>query len=183
MKIAILNGAMEDSNNQFDDYISNLKSRLEQNQHEVTLFNLTSMKINQCIGCWSCWLKKPGICIHEDDANKIFSAVINADLMILASPLIAGFTSSILKKITDRLIVLIHPYIEIREKECHHEKRYDKYPRLGVIVEPEADTDSEDLIILEEIHQRFCINFFSELFFLKTTNNSIDSIIYENINR
>lgn len=72
--------------------------------------------------------------------------------------------------------------MEIREKECHHKKRYDKYPQLGVIVEPEIDTDDDDLKIIKEIHERFCINFFSKLTFFKTTNNSITSIIDENIN-
>ncbi len=68
-----------------------------------------------------------------------------------------------MKKITDRLIVLLHPYIEIIEGECHHVKRYEKYPEIGVLLQPEEDTDEEDLAIVSDIYKRLAINLHSKV--------------------
>ena len=79
----------------------------------------------------------------------------------------AGFTSSTLKKITDRFVGLLHPYIKLKNGECHHLKRYDKYPDFGLVLKKEADTDTEDIEIINDIYDRFAINFHSTKKYIK----------------
>jgi multimeric flavodoxin WrbA len=129
------------------------------------------MNLHYCTGCWSCWWKTPGECAIKDDGEQIFRAVINSDFIIFASPLVTGFTSAILKKIQDRLIVLLHPYLEIINGESHHMKRYDKYPEFGVIIDKEEDTDDEDIKIIKDIYDRLAINFHSRQRFIKYVDN------------
>jgi multimeric flavodoxin WrbA len=136
------------------------------------------MNLHYCTGCWSCWWKTPGECAIKDDAEQIFRAVINSELIVFASPLIAGFTSAMLKKIQDRLIVLLHPYLQINNGESHHRRRYDKYPEFGVIIDKEGDTDEEDLKIVKDIYDRLAINFHSKQRFIKFVDE-IDSIAIE----
>jgi len=164
MTITILDGTPAGFSGQLSGLLKGLSAELEE-KHSLNLFSLSSMKLHFCTGCWACWWKTPGQCAIKDDAGEIFRAVINSDLLIFASPLNAGFTSSLLKKITDRLIVLLHPYIEIRNKESHHKKRYGRYPEIGLIFEKEADTDDEDIEILRDIYGRFALNFHSRLKF------------------
>lgn len=141
------------------------------------------MNIRFCTGCWNCWWKTPGRCATTDDAEMIFKSVINSDFVIFASPLMAGFTSSSLKKITDRLIVLLHPYSKILNGEIHHEKRYDVYPDIGLILEKEKDTDSVDIDIVNSIYDRFAINFHTERRFTKFIHDSkIEDIVNETCN-
>ena len=160
MNITILNGDMNKEDSRFSDYIEELTG-LFQTNNEVTLYPLNKMNLHYCIGCWSCWWKTPGRCAINDDAEQIFKSVINSDFVLFASPLMAGFTSSSLKKITDRLIVLLHPYITVQHGECHHTKRYDKYPVFGLLLEKERDTDQEDIAVVNDIYDRFAINFHS----------------------
>ncbi len=160
--VTILNGNMKTSPNGFDLYVNDVARALEQTT-QVNTFHLADMKIHQCIGCWSCWWKTPGLCAIKDDAEPIMKAVIHSDMVVFASPVIAGFTSSLLKKIQDRLIVLIHPYIEPIKGECHHRKRYDKYPDMALLMQKEADTDDEDEKIIADIYKRLAINFHSNL--------------------
>jgi hypothetical protein len=182
MKITILNGDKAESSEDFSDYIQKLEAGLKK-KHSVDLFELGRMNLQYCLGCWTCWWKTPGICKIRDDAEIIFRSVINADFVIFASPLIAGFTSSVLKKITDRLIVLLHPYIELRNGECHHLKRYDKYPELGLLLKKEEDTDDEDLKIIGDIYDRLALNFHSRIKYLKCIDhNTIEEIIHETCN-
>ena len=164
MKITILNGDMNVNNASFTNVLHKLVEELAK-VHNVEIFDLNKLTLHSCQGCWTCWVKTPGICSIKDDAPRIFEAVINADIFIFASPLMAGFTSSILKIITDRLIVLLHPYIQLRQGESHHNKRYKHYPKFGLLIEKEKDTDQEDLNILNDIYDRFAINFHSKRLF------------------
>ena len=74
-----------------------------------------------------------------------------SDLVVFASPVVAGFISALLKRFTDRLIPLVLPYFTILENEIHHVSRYEKRPSLGVIVFAGEDTDSEDLEIIFDV--------------------------------
>jgi multimeric flavodoxin WrbA len=173
MKITILNGDSSPDDSDFTKYVSQLKKLYIDQGNEVEVFTLSAMNLKYCIGCWTCWWKTPGRCVHKDDGELIFRSVINADFFIFASPLVAGFTTALLKKITDRLIVLLHPYILIKEGEFHHHKRYDTYPEFGLLISRETSTDDEDIQIVEDIYKRLAINFHSRLRFLTITNEHL----------
>lgn len=182
MKVTILNGDMQQEESNFSVFLEKLAEEFRLN-HAVHIFTLNKMNLHYCTGCWSCWWKTPGICAIRDDAEEIFKAVINSDFFIFASPLIAGFTSSALKKITDRLIVLLHPYIEFKNGESHHRKRYINYPNFGLILEKEADTDNEDLEIVNDIYDRFALNFHCKKQYMKyIDHDKVKDIIYETCN-
>ncbi len=72
-------------------------------------------------------------------------AVINSDFTLWAAPLKMGFPSAILKMGFDKHLPLIHPYMGVDQGEAHHLKRYEKYPRVGMLVEREEDTTEKDL--------------------------------------
>lgn len=182
MKIVILNGDIRQCENDFTAYLGKLAEEFRLD-HSVQLFPLDKMNLQYCKGCWSCWWKTPGSCAIDDDAEDIFKAVINSDFFIFASPLIAGFTSSALKKITDRLIVLLHPYIILKNGESHHRKRYSRYPDFGLILEKEADTDNEDLDIVNDIYDRLALNFHCKKKYIKfIEHEKIEDIVYETCN-
>ena len=183
MKITILNGENRPDKTELGDYLSEFASELSKLKNSTQIFTLSDMNLKFCTGCWSCWVKTPGVCSQKDDGEIIFKEVINSDWLIFASPIIAGFTSAELKKITDRLIVLIHPYIQIRNNECHHKKRYEKYPKIGLILELGKDTDEEDIQIITDIYKRLALNFHSELkFVIKTYTTNSKQAAHEIIN-
>lgn len=176
MTITILNGYQGLQSGEFIQKLDNISNELAKN-HNVNHFKLHKMNLHYCTGCWSCWWKTPGECAIKDDAEQIFRSVIMSDIVIFASPLVAGFTSSTLKKITDRLIVLLHPYIELINGECHHRKRYPNYPDIALIIDKEPDTDSEDISIVNEIYDRFSLNFHCKRRFTKL----IDEVVLSDI--
>ena len=182
MDIIILNGDMLKEESGFSKTMAEFSNQLSQN-HSVRLFNLNEEDLKYCTGCWTCWWKTPGICSISDGIAKIHESVINSDLVIFASPLMAGFISSSLKSVTERFVPLLHPYITVIDGECHHKKRYDKYPDFAVLIEKEADTDEEDLEILNEYYDRLALNFHGEKKYLKCiSESSVEEIVNETSN-
>ncbi len=176
MKITILNGNPDATNTAFDGYLARLSNALVSDQHEVTILELREMDIKYCTGCWGCWVKTPGECVAVDDSHGVCRAVINSDFALWASPVIMGFYSALLKKVTDKLIPLVHPYAVVDQGEAHHLARYDKYPLLGLLLEKGDGVNDQDIEIISEIHKRTALNFKSKLSFTKLTLDPVEEV-------
>ena len=172
MDITILNGNNDETDSKFENYLAQYTENLKRKGNTLTVFTLRDMEIQFCTGCWTCWWRTPGQCIFKDEMKKIYQNLIKSNLCIFVSPIIMGYTSTVIKKTMDRLIPLLNCHMEIVKGELHHRKRYENYPLLGVLVEKEAETDSEDLEILKDLYYRFSINFRNDLVFFGTTEKS-----------
>ena len=176
MKITVLNGNPDTNNASFDDYIARLSEELTSDGHAVTSFDLREMDIKYCIGCFGCWVKTPGECRSRDESREVCRAYINSDFVLWASPVIMGFYSSMLKKVTDKFVCLVHPYGEFVDGEVHHLPRYEHYPKTGLLLEKGADSDDEDIQIISDIHSRTALNFKSSLAFTKLTLDPVEEV-------
>jgi multimeric flavodoxin WrbA len=174
MKITILNGNPQPT--AFDEYLSQLTAALEAQGHAVTRLDLREMTLRYCVGCWGCWVKTPGECVNRDASLDMDRAVINSDFVLWASPLKMGFPTELLKRALDKHLPLIHPYIVADQGEAHHLKRYDRYPRVGLLLEKGADSDARDLQIVTDIQCRTALNFKTRLEFSLTTETSADDL-------
>ena len=171
MKITILNGNPERS--AFDLYLEKLKSTLEAQGHQVIQLDLRDLPLRYCVGCWGCWVKTPGECVARDASLEIDRAVIQSDFTVWAAPLKMGFPTTLLKMAMDKHLPLIHPYTVVDQMEAHHLKRYARYPRLGLLLEKEATTDTRDLQIVADIFCRTALNFKTRLEFSLTTETQV----------
>lgn len=174
MKITILNGNPDPS--AMDDYLVELKNELEVQNNSIKLINLRDLTLRYCIGCWDCWVKTPGICAHHDDSPEVGQAVMNADFVLWASQIKMGFPTEFLKRAMDKHLPLIHPYMVEDQGEIHHLGRYKRYPRLGLILEPETSTSEQDLDVISKIFRRTALNFKSRLEFVLTTTNRLEDL-------
>jgi hypothetical protein len=89
-----------------------------------------------------------------------------------------GFYSALLKKTTDKLIPLIHPYAVVDQGEAHHLARYERYPLQGLLLGKGDDADDEDVAIVSEIHARTALNFKSRLAFTKLIRAPIEEVVH-----
>lgn len=174
MKIAILNGNSAPSG--FDQYLRNLKADLESKDHQVTQLDLRDMPLKYCTGCFECWTKTPGICDSDEASRELGRAVINSDFTLWAAPLKMGFPSATLKMGLDKHLPLIHPYMMVDQGEAHHLKRYEKYPRVGLLVAREEDTTEQDILIITDLFSRTALNFKTKLEFMETTDLDVEGL-------
>ena len=176
MKVTILNGNPVDASESLDKYLAQLKTKLESQNHKVTLLSIRELDAKYCIGCFGCWVKTPGECSSADESSIVCRSVINSDFTLWAAPLKMGFPSTMLKKVIDKSIPILHPYFVVARGEAHHRKRYKKYPRIGLLIEKESDTDSRDLEIMTDIFNRTALNMKSRLEFSLTTDDPVDEV-------
>jgi multimeric flavodoxin WrbA len=113
--------------------------------------------------------------------EEVYKYYMQSDLVLYASPIIMGFTSSLLKTCNDRMIALIHPYAEISEGKLKHMKRYESYPKLGLLLQNDIDTDEEDIQIINDIYSRIASSFSSQFVYSKVINENLLGIVADEV--
>ncbi len=71
--------------------------------------------------------------------------------MILSSPLVMGFISSLLKTLQERFLPLAHPFLFMHDDRMQHVPRYEKYPSTILLLEKTDAHDGADIEITENI--------------------------------
>ena len=107
---------------------------IEEEGGKIELFYLRKLKINPCLGEFSCWVKTPGECIHDDDMNILYPKFKEADIIVFGTPVYVDGMPGPMKNLIDRLLPLLEPYIEIRDGHCRHPKRYKQKRAKLVLV-------------------------------------------------
>lgn len=67
------------------------------------LISLSNKNIKYCLGCSACLNELEGYCIQKDDMQEIYKNMIEADKIVIASPIYMNHVSGILKSVIDRL--------------------------------------------------------------------------------
>ncbi len=98
MKIVVFRGSPRREGNTEILLGETLKGLSDEN--ETVLFTLNSMNIRACQNCGGC--DETGVCVLSDDMDNIYSAIRNADRIILASPIFFFGLSAQVKTMIDR---------------------------------------------------------------------------------
>ncbi|MFR6399461.1 flavodoxin family protein [Ruminococcus sp.] len=84
---------------------------------------MAEKKIGYCRGCYYC-RKSGGVCFIQDDMAEILQKMIDADVIVLASPVYFYSIDAQLKALIDRTVAR---WLEVHDKEvllyCYHGRR------------------------------------------------------------
>ena len=101
---------------------------------EVETLHISKMKVDGCLGCFSCWSKTPGKCVLKDDMADALQKVLDADVIIKAFPLYNCYFPGPMKTFMDRMLPLSLPYMDREAESGGHPSRYDMSKKRGVII-------------------------------------------------
>ena len=104
-KIVILNGSPRKKGNT-SALVKAFTQGAESAGHTVTEFFLDSMNIHSCKGCFGGHSGRDSPCVQRDDMDKIYPAVRECDVIVLASPLYYWNMSGQIRNAVDRLFAL-----------------------------------------------------------------------------
>ena len=104
-KIVILNGSPRKNGNT-SALIKAFKEGAESSGNTVKEFFLNDMNIKGCRGCFGGDSSKECPCVQQDDMAKIYPAIKECNVVVLASPLYYWNMSGQLRTAVDRLFAL-----------------------------------------------------------------------------
>ena len=104
-KIVILNGSPRRNGNT-SALVKSFTEGAESAGNTVTEFFLDSMEIHGCKGCFGGHSSRDCTCVQQDDMAKIYPAVKDCDVVVLATPLYYWNMSGQIRTAIDRLFAL-----------------------------------------------------------------------------
>ncbi|MBI9052824.1 MAG: NAD(P)H-dependent oxidoreductase [Bacteroidales bacterium] len=111
-KVIVLNASPRGEKGYTDFYLKPFIKGME-SKTEVEHIYLKDFKINPCIGCFSCWMDKPGVCIYhdKDGFHELAEKMYKANLIVYAFPIYTDHIPGILKNYFDRSVSRAYPYM------------------------------------------------------------------------
>lgn len=131
---------------------------------------------NSCIGCFSCWIKHPKVCIYKDEYSNITDSLKNSDELIIISKNRFGCYSESVKIVLERCIGYVLPYFTIRDRHIHHASRYDK--KLKLITYFYGDITNQDLECLDSLVKANSINLNASSYEVKRLDDKVINNVY-----
>lgn len=108
MNIVILNGSPRPRGNTAA-MVAAYREGAEQAGHHVTVFDVCRMHIAGCLVCEYCHTKEQRTCVQKDDMQRLYPALDEADMLVLASPVYYHGLSGQLKCAIDRIYAPGYP--------------------------------------------------------------------------
>ena len=152
------------------------------NDKKIKYYNLSNLTINNCMGCFHCWVKTPGKCIVRDDAIKIYPLIAKSENIIYVSKIKYGGYDKIMKTMLERAIPIQQAFIRILDNETHHIQRNVKLKKALIIVY--GDYENEEKKIFEKLIERNAKNMnFSSYNILFIKEKNVKKIVEQELNK
>lgn len=84
--------------------------------HQVEKLRVSTQKIHPCSACYFC-RQHSGECVHKDDMAALLQKMIDADVLVLASPVYFYSVDAQLKAVIDRTVAR---WLEVKNKEFYY---------------------------------------------------------------
>lgn len=113
-KVLILSGSPRKNGNS-DILCNEFMKGATESGNEVEKIRVTEKKIGFCRACYAC--KGTGVCAIKDDMAEILQKMIDADVIVLASPVYFYSIDAQLKALIDRTVAR---WLEVKNKEFYY---------------------------------------------------------------
>lgn len=113
-KVLILSGSPRKGGNS-DTLCNEFMKGAVETGNEVEKIFVADKKIGYCKACYAC--KKTGICAIKDDMTNVLQKMLDADVIVLSSPVYFYSISAQLKAVIDRTVAR---WLEFKNKEFYY---------------------------------------------------------------
>ncbi len=103
MKVLAINGSPRPEGNTAQLIEMVFKAIKKENENiETEMIQLAGKKINPCIACFKCMANRNDKCAQNDDLNDVYAKMIEADAIIIGSPVYYGDVTGKAKCLIER---------------------------------------------------------------------------------
>ncbi len=165
MKITIYYGSIHKKSGNTYVIINEFAEGAKEAGAEVDVVLLAEKKIKNCVACLKCWTQTPGQCILKDDMPKLLDKFMKSDIAVMATPVYAHNVTGVMKTFLDRLTPIVDPHlVKMENGYTGHFKKYDKYPKFGVIATG-GFPEQKCCEFISQYFKRLSIDLYSEVLF------------------
>ena len=134
MKILALNSSPRgDGESKTELMLNSLVEGMRAAGAEVEVVDLRNKTVKNCAGCFSCWTKTPGTCIHKDDmTQELFPKWLASDMVVYASPLYHYTVNAEMKAFIERTLPVLEPFFLQHNGRTYHPLR-EKSPKIVIL--------------------------------------------------
>ena len=100
---------------------------------ETENYYVVDLKIKGCIGCFICWTKTPGECVHRDDMDWIIPKIRDADIIYFGTPIYNYNIIHYLQRMTERMLPTALPFMVEHDGATRHPERYERKQQKMVL--------------------------------------------------
>lgn len=113
--VLILSGSPRNGGNS-DSLCDAFLRGAQESGHSVEKVRVASLNIHPCSACYYCRTHH-GECVHKDDMAHLLQKIIDADVLVLASPVYFYSIDAQLKAVIDRTVAR---WLEVKGKEFYY---------------------------------------------------------------
>ena len=133
-KVIVLNGSPRKNFNTAQ-LLKEAQKGAEAAGAEVEFYNLYDYNFLGCRSCFACQRKgstTEGVCAIRDDIKPLLEKCINADAIIIGTPVYFSYPTGVFRSFTERLLFANHTYM-VDKENGGLKRRLDKIIPTGVI--------------------------------------------------
>jgi len=163
MKVLAFNGSPRGTHSNTDRILQPFLKGARDAGAETETIYLKDLNIRPCLGCFTCWMRTPGICTQKDDMSLLLEKMCHADIVVYATPLYVFTVSGLMKNFMDRTIPLADPHIIKQGKDYVHLPRYKDAARRSVLISNCGFPERDNFSALVDMFHHFMNNHDSNL--------------------
>ena len=152
---------------------------LEERQ-DLVIFDLSRMKIANCVGCFGCWTRTPGRCVIRDDAVRVYPRLAGSEAVLYVSRVKYGGYDTVMKTMLERAIPVQQAFIRLLDGETHHVQRAVVPKRAAIVAYGAQDGEEEDLFrrLVARNAKNMCFQSYTIRF---TTEEQVDNAVRQEV--
>ena len=122
-------------------------------------WRLRDENIAWCSGCFGCWVKTPGVCVHNDAGRDVAARAARSDLLVYLTPVTFGGYSAELKKAVDHVIPILQPDLKKVGADTRHPQRYERdHDLLAIGTVPAGQPNGAEAHTFRRLVERNTLN-------------------------
>jgi len=133
MKILVIQGSPRGKEGNTEIIVNQFLKGAASMGAQTEIIHLKGKKIKPCSGCFTCWIKTPGICAINDDMTALIQKVRECDIIVYATPLYNYNMTALLKAFQERLLPLADPHLIKEDGSFRHPQRYPNNRKMVLI--------------------------------------------------
>ena len=144
MKVLAFNASPRKEKSTSDIVLNLFLEGAEEAGAETEKHYVVDLDIKGCVGCFTCWTKTPGRCVHRDDMDWIIPRFGDADVVYFGTPIYNYNIIHYLQRMTERMLPTALPYMVEKDGTTRHPERYERKPQKLVLAAVAGFPDTEN---------------------------------------